>query len=199
MNKQQLMAMGLTDEQADKVLEGYKGYIPKDRFDEVNNAKKDLEKQLSDRDTQLETLKKGATNNEELTKQINDLQAENTRIKAESEQKVKDMEKDNLLVTTLKDEYKSKDPNIILSLIDKSKITVDNGKLIGFKEIMEPIVKEKDFLFEPVKQDNKQPGFIGVKPGEGDSGTPAGQQTTGGGLKSGLSSWFTKQQENINN
>ncbi|WP_082389567.1 phage scaffolding protein [Lysinibacillus sp. ZYM-1] len=32
--------------------------IPKERFDEVNKAKKTLETQLTERDTQLEELKK---------------------------------------------------------------------------------------------------------------------------------------------
>ena len=44
MTKEQLLEMGLSEEQADKVLaahkEELKGYIPKARFDEVNNAKK---------------------------------------------------------------------------------------------------------------------------------------------------------------
>lgn len=195
MTKAQLLAMGLTEEQADKVLEGYKEHIPKERFNEVNNAKKDLEKQLAERDTQLDTLKKGAKDNEGLTKQIEDLQAENKRIKDESDAKVKEIEKDNLLVTALK-EAKAKDPSIILSLLDKTKISVDNGNLIGFKEQLEPIQKGKDFLFDAVDPGkNNTPGFTGLNPGNGN--TNPGQTNTGGGLKTGLANYFSKQ--NINN
>nr|CAC27409.1 putative transposase [Acetivibrio thermocellus] len=57
MTKEQLMEMGLTEEQAEKVLviykEDLKSFIPKARFDEVNEAKKNLEEQLKDRDKQL--------------------------------------------------------------------------------------------------------------------------------------------------
>lgn len=54
MTKEQLLAMGLTEEQAGKVLaastEELKGYIPKARFDELNEAKKQSEEALTARD-----------------------------------------------------------------------------------------------------------------------------------------------------
>ena len=47
MEKQKLLDLGLTEEQADKVLAENKtqleGFIPKARFNEVNDAKKKLE------------------------------------------------------------------------------------------------------------------------------------------------------------
>ena len=46
MTKEQLLSLGLTEEQAEKVLavstEEKKGFIPKNRFDEVNNSNKNL-------------------------------------------------------------------------------------------------------------------------------------------------------------
>ena len=54
MKKEELIAKGLTEEQAKAVMDIYteemKGFIPKSRFDEVNTAKADLEKQVADRD-----------------------------------------------------------------------------------------------------------------------------------------------------
>ncbi len=48
MKKEELIAKGLTEEQAKAVMDIYteemKGFIPKSRFDEVNTAKADLEK-----------------------------------------------------------------------------------------------------------------------------------------------------------
>lgn len=50
MKKEELIAKGLTEEQAKAVMDIYteemKGFIPKSRFDEVNTAKADLEKQV---------------------------------------------------------------------------------------------------------------------------------------------------------
>ena len=52
MKKEELIEKGLTEDQAKAVMEIYteemKGYIPKSRFDEVNTAKADLEKQVAD-------------------------------------------------------------------------------------------------------------------------------------------------------
>ena len=70
MKKEQLLELGLTEEQAEQVLNLHKdtlaGFIPKDRFDEVNDTKKDLEKQIRDRDEQVEDLKKQVKGNVEL-------------------------------------------------------------------------------------------------------------------------------------
>ena len=56
-----------------------KGFIPKARFDEVNNEKKKLELDVHDRDSQLETLKNSTGDVEALKKQITDLQADNKK------------------------------------------------------------------------------------------------------------------------
>lgn len=77
MTKEDLIALGLTEEQAGKVLDGYKGYVPKSRFDEVNNAKKAAEETIKERDGQLEALKKSSGDAEALKAEIAKLQGEN--------------------------------------------------------------------------------------------------------------------------
>ena len=57
MKKEDLIAMGFTEEQADALISKYGTMIPKERFDEVNNAKKNLETQVSNYETQLNELK----------------------------------------------------------------------------------------------------------------------------------------------
>ncbi len=59
MNKEDLIAMGLTEEQAKKVMDSLDGsYVKKTRFNKINKESKTLKKSLSDRDKQLENLKK---------------------------------------------------------------------------------------------------------------------------------------------
>lgn len=77
MNKEELTGLGLTEEQADKVIAGYKDFIPKSRFDEVNNAKKKAEESVAERDKQLEQLKKNGEANAALQAEIEKLQTEN--------------------------------------------------------------------------------------------------------------------------
>lgn len=77
MKKEDLLELGLTEEQAAKVVEKYGEMIPKARFDEINDRMKTAEATVKDRDKQIETLKKSAADNAELQQQISDLQAKN--------------------------------------------------------------------------------------------------------------------------
>ncbi|MGU9008450.1 phage scaffolding protein, partial [Clostridium perfringens] len=54
-------------------------YVEKSKFDEVKQAKKQLETDIKDRDTQLEDLKKSAGDNAALKQQIESLQADNKK------------------------------------------------------------------------------------------------------------------------
>jgi len=62
MKKEDLIKLGLDEKMAQKVADTFaeylKGFIPKSRFDEVNEAKKKLEQDIKTRDEQLEALKK---------------------------------------------------------------------------------------------------------------------------------------------
>ena len=76
MKKEDLLAMGLTEEQTDKVMDGLNGdFVTKSRFNEVNTELKAARTALSERDKQLEELKK--VDAAALQDQITQLQADN--------------------------------------------------------------------------------------------------------------------------
>ena len=81
MKKDEIVALGVAEDVADKIValaaDELKGYIPKARFDEVNEAKKNAEALVKERDGQLTELKKTAGASEELLKKIGDLEASN--------------------------------------------------------------------------------------------------------------------------
>ena len=81
MTKEELVSMGLSEEQAGKVLDAHKEelkeYVPKSRFNEVNEEKKTLKSQLADRDKQLTELKNTAGDNEQLKQKIAELEDTN--------------------------------------------------------------------------------------------------------------------------
>ena len=78
MKKEDLLGMGLTEDQAKKVMDSLDGdFVTKARFNEVNEELKTAKKSVSDRDKQLEDLKKSAGDNESLTAQIAALQKAN--------------------------------------------------------------------------------------------------------------------------
>ena len=156
MKKEDLIAMGLTEEQANKVLEAYseelKGYIPKARFDEVNNAKKDLEQQLKERDKQLEDLSKKVKDNEELSKQIKELQEANKATKEQYEAKIKDMTINAAIREKLTD---VKYPDLLISKFDISKLTVTaDGTVLGIDEQLKTIKEQYKDLFVPEVKGN---------------------------------------------
>lgn len=172
MKKEDLVAKGLTEEQAkiavDFWAEEIKGYIPKTRFDEVNTAKGDLEKQIKDRDTQLTTLKAAAKDSEETTKKITELEGANQQIKADYETKIKDMR----LASAIKDQLtECKYPDLVADQIDRSKlILADDGTVSGLSDQLKAMRESyKELFTTPVA--GKTPGNTGKStPGASASG-----------------------------
>ena len=167
MNKQQFLDLGLTEEQATKAEAESKKeletYVPKTRFDEVNNSKKELEKTVKERDTQLETLKKSTGDNEELKKQIETLQADNKKKDEEHQAQIKELQISNAIKLTIAD--KAQDADLVASLFDTSKLILgDDGKVTGLEEQLKVIKEGKPFLFKEDTQQQQQNNFKGVEP-----------------------------------
>lgn len=177
MNKEDLLKLGLTEEQAEKVLsvnaEQLKGFIPKVRFDEVNNAKKQAEKDLSERDKQLETLKNSTGDVETLKNTIKQLQDENKAATDKYNAELVEIKLAGAVDTALLG-ADALNVKAVKALLDMSKIKMDGDVLLGINEQIESLKKAEDskMLFKAVEVGKqKGPNFAGVKPGEGNTGT----------------------------
>lgn len=146
MNKEQLVALGLDEETADKVIEGFGKMIPKSRFDDKNEEVKELKEQLQQRDTQLTELQAKASGHEELQAQITALQQQNEQAQAEYQQQLQQKEFDFALTEALRD-AKAKNPKAVKALLDSESIKYENGQLIGLSEQLEKLKKSDDYLF----------------------------------------------------
>ena len=171
MNKEDLIAMGLTEEQAKKVMDSLDGnYVTKTRFNEVNEENKTLKKSVSDRDKQLEDLKKSSGDNEELKKQIETLQQENANKKKAHDAEMTQLRLDNAIDAALT-AAGAKNIKAVRALIDTSKVKVgEDGKLTGFDDLLSAVQKSDSYLFTEKQQKQNfkgfQPGASGnVKPG----------------------------------
>jgi len=192
MNKEDLLKLGLTEEQAEKVLsantEQLKGFIPKARFDEVNNAKKQAEKDLSERDKQLETLKNSTGDVETLKNTIKQLQDENKASKEQYEAKISKIKLDNAIDNALGN-AKAKNSRAVRALLDMEKIKFENETLSGLDEQLKSLKEAEDskFLFEEVKEPAK-PSFSGVEPG-----ASTGETNPGSGVPETYSQMIARQ------
>ena len=180
MTLEQLKAIGLNDDMAKKVVEvsqeELKGFVPKTRFDEVNNAKKQLEADIKSRDTQLEELKKSTGDNESLKEQIGTLQSENKAAQTKYEADLKELQISNAIKLAIVD--KAQDADLVAGLFDKSKLILgDDGKVTGLDEQLKSLQESKAFLFkQSEKTDEPQSGFKfgnpNPNPGQGNE-TPS--------------------------
>lgn len=163
MNKEQLVALGLSEEQADKVVEGFGKMIPKSRLDEKIAEVNDYKQQLADRDTQLTELQSKATGNEELQEQIQALQQQNEQVKTEYQQQLQQKEFDFALTEALRD-AKAKNPKAVKALLDTETVKFVDGKLIGLDEQLTALKMSDDYLFTSDKLKGGTPPLGGTPP-----------------------------------
>lgn len=171
MKKDELLKLGLDEEMAEKVAnasqEELRGYIPKTRFDEVNNEKKNLEISLKERDTQLENLKNSSSDIESMKKEIENLQSENKKKDEAHAAEIKKLKIDTAVSLALSN-AKAKNEKAVKALLDidleKAELTED-GQLKGLDEQIKNLVEGEDtkFLFE---EGSKEVKFKGAIPGE---------------------------------
>ena len=100
--KDLLKKIGITEENMDSAEKEFKAfldgsYVPKSRFNEVNEEKKTLQNTVADRDKQLEELKKTSGDTAALNKKIDQLQADNKKAKEEADAKFKEMQLTNAI------------------------------------------------------------------------------------------------------
>lgn len=154
MNKEELLALGLTEEQAEKVLA------------EMGS----LQKSLKERDKQFSELQKAAEGNEELQKQIADLQKQNAEQEKAHQAELAQMKLNNAIDNALA-AAGAKNNKAVRALLDLSGVKLEeDGKLAGFAEQLEALQKSDGYLFA----ETQQPTFRGFQPGAASDGRPGG-------------------------
>ncbi|MNO23031.1 Phage minor structural protein GP20 [compost metagenome] len=192
MTKEEFIALGLTEEQATKAAaasaEELKGFIPKVRFDELNEAKKKAEKDVADRDKQIDDLGKTAGLSEELKKQIETLTTENTAAAEKYAADLHDIKMTNSLRHKL--EGKVHDVDLVIGMIDKNliKLGEDGSIAQGYEEQEKSLQESKGFLFKSDDGQQQQQNR-GFQVGGGGNQTPP---VAGATLKDAIAAHFTK-------
>jgi len=184
MTKKQLEDLGLSKEQIDSVIKINEDDIKNEKSvssTQIQNLQAEndgLKNQVSDRDKQLETLKTSAGDNEALTKQIADLQAENTKAKESYEAEMNQLKVDFAVEKALSG-AKAKNIKAVKALLDLSDAKFDKeGNVKGLQEQIDKLVTANDtkFLFEATQQ--TQQTFKGFQPGVSAQQKPGTQVDT---------------------
>lgn len=165
MTKEQLIALGATEELATKIADESKkeieGYVEKSKYSEMEATKKQLEEGNKTLTKQLEEIKKSVGDNAELKKQIEDMQNSNKAKEKEYADSIAKLKLDNAVDLALLGAG-SKNNKAVKALLNLEKAVIgEDGKVIGLNEQLETLKKADDssFLFEVTGK------FKGVNPG----------------------------------
>lgn len=174
MTRKQLEDLGLSKEQADAIM--------KINGDDIENAKsvsaaeiknmqtevEGLKGQVKERDTQLETLKAAAGDNEALKTQIADLQKANADAVSAHESEMTQLKVDFAVEKALTG-AKAKNIKAVKALLDLEGAKLDKeGNVKGLQEQIDKLVADEStkFLFDAVQQSGQQQNtFKGFQPG----------------------------------
>lgn len=170
MQRKFLENLGLEKEAVDRILDENSADIGKAKadYDALKQERDTLAAQVTERDGQLEGLKKSVGDNEALMRQIADLQAENLAARQQYESDMKELKLSTAIKLALGDT--AQDAELVAGLFDKSKLILsEDGKVTGLEEQLKALKKEKAFLFKEEKP--QQPQIKGGKPADG-KGTP---------------------------
>lgn len=170
--KELLKNAGIEESKIDSIVaevnkEAPKHLIPKEKYNELSEAKKKLETDIADRDKQLEDLSKAAGASEELKKQIEQLQAANKEAADKYAADLKELTLNNAIKSALTG--KVHDEGLVAGLFDREKLVIDGEKVVGLDDQLKTIQESKPFLFKA--EDTQPPAGFQV----GGSGQGTGQ------------------------
>lgn len=166
MKREFLKSLELTDEVIDKIMaeNGNDINALKAKQTELETQIADYKTQISDREKQLETLKKSAGDNENLKSQISQLQEENKRAAETYEAKIKQMGIESALTLALTN-AKAKNPKTVRALLDLENAQLnEDGTIKGLEKQLTKIKESDAYLFDG----ETKPTLTGAKPAEGD-------------------------------
>ena len=149
MKRDLLKEHGFSEEQINFVMaeNGKDVNSLKDQINNLTGERDGLQKQIDDRDKQLNTLKKSSKDNDELQSQIKQLQDENKQAKQKYQDDLAAKTKSFKIEGALRD-AKAKNIKTVLPLIDAEKVSVnDDGTLNGLSEQLDNIKQDNGFLF----------------------------------------------------
>lgn len=170
MKREFLKSFELSDEAIDKIMAEHGNSVNslKSKITDFEGQLDTYKQRVSERDQQLEGLKKAAGDSEKLQKQIEKLQEENKQAAAKHEQAMKAMKLDNAVKLALTN-AKVKDIDMLRVKIDLDGAEMDGEVVKGLDKQIEKLRESHPYMF-----DGDKPNIKGTPPSEGLK-TPVGK------------------------
>jgi hypothetical protein len=130
----QILAKGLKPEDFDLVNDG--SWIPKPRFNEVNNKLKATEDKITTYESQIKDYDKLVSTNKELKGNYDSLKEQHTNDLAAKDKEILNVSKRFMIEKKL-GEAGAKHTSLLMKDIDLETITVENDNLLGFDSVIE--------------------------------------------------------------
>ena len=149
MKKDVLLALGLTEELAEKAAAAFgeelKGFVPKSRFDEVLEERNSLRAAGQESAERMAALEAAAGERDELAQRITAMEAEARRKDDEHAAGLRSLALDNAIRLALTD---AQDATLAAGLIDRGQLELDgDGNVTGLEEQIRVLRETKPFLF----------------------------------------------------
>lgn len=154
-----------------------KSFVARADFNATNEAKKQAEATIKERDKQLETLRASTGDVATLKEQITALQTQNAEQAKQYAKAIKQLKLDSAIEAALVG-AKAKNVKAVKALLELDKAELaEDGTVKGLSEQLKALAESPDtgFLFDT---DSKNSGsFKGLKPSEKSDKTPSGEKT----------------------
>ena len=175
--KEQLIAQGLTEAQADAIIKMHKdaidgNYIPKATFEAERDKVKNLNTEVENRDKQIKELGTFKGTAEDLQKKVTDLEAANKAAKDEFDAKLLKLNQESAVKADIIGQVVDVDD--VLPKLDFTKIKFNDGKIeSGLTEQLDELKKTKPHYFKTEQKSGNPVGWIfGKTPTDGNDKTP---------------------------
>ena len=178
MTKEELIALGLTEDQAKSVFALHGKSLNETKAalttaEQERDSYKDQNEQLT---KSLDELKKDAGTSKETADALDALKKDFDTYKTDAETQLAKVKKDGAIALALKDTG-TLDADVLMTLIDTEKVELDETGKPKLEEIVTGLRESKPYLFVP-QQPGTDNGAKDKKPSFATGGNPAGD---GGG------------------
>lgn len=167
MKREELKELGLTDEQIGSIM-ALHGVTVNELNSRVSTAEQQAtqyQEQLEKNQNELNDFKANAKGNEDLTKQLEDLQSRFDEIKTSSEQQIADLKKSSAIDLALT-QAGAKNIKAAKALLDSESLELTDEGLKGLDDQLAALKESDGYLFGqseqvPPKPDGKKATFSG--------------------------------------